>query len=358
MSYLVGHWTAGDLGRRALRAIIEHPDLELAGVVAEAPREAGLDAAVLAGTGRPTGVLAAADPAVLLARRAHVICHTAAADARRPGRVADDLCRVLASGASVVSTALAPLVHPPSADQALVRRLRAACATGGSAFLTLTPAPGPVADMLPLLLSGASRRVESVTITEIACHGGRDAPSLREFGFGGPIGRRPPALRPGAPGLLWGPVVRLIADRLAVPLDGLAEDHELCPAPEAFGVPAGRIAKGAVAGVRFRVSGLCRGRPVITVEHVARLREDVAPHWPAPPFGEPGGHRVEIAGEPPWRLDVASPGAADPAVPGTLATASRLVNAIPAVAEAAPGLHTPLTLPAFTGRRLVRPARS
>ncbi|MFC4050957.1 hypothetical protein ACFOY4_14805 [Actinomadura syzygii] len=351
MSYLVGHWAAGRLGRRALRAIIEHPDLELAGVVVDGPREAGLDAAALAGTGRPTGVLATEDPAALLARRPHAVCHTAAADARRPGRVADDLCRVLESGASVVSAALPPLVHPPSADRALVRRLRAACATGGSAFLTA--APGPVVDMLPLLLSGASQRVEAVTITEIACHGRRDDPALREFGFGGPIGHRPPALRPGAPGLAWGPVVRLIADQLAVPLDDLAEDYELCPAPEAFDGPSGRIEKGTVAGVRSRVSGLCRGRPVITVEHVARLREDIAPHWPAPPFGEPGGHRVEIAGEPPWRLDLASP-----AVPDALATASRLVNAIPAVADAAPGLHTPLTLPAVTGRRLVRPARS
>ncbi|TDD25427.1 dihydrodipicolinate reductase [Actinomadura sp. KC06] len=345
MSYLVGHWATGHLGRQSLRAIIEHPDLELVGVVVGDHREAGLDAAELAGTGRRTGVLATADPARLLALRPHVISHTACGR----GRVVDEVCRILESGAGVVTNALPP---KPSADPAAARRLRAACATGGAACLAT--GPGPMTDMLPLLLSGASLHLDGIKITEVMCYARRA--EVREFGFGGPIGHRPPVVRPGVPTLMWGPMIRLIADQLAVPLDDFDETYELCPAPESFDVPAGRIAKGTTAGLRFQVSGMLGGRPVITVEHVARLREDLAPHWPAPPFGEPGGHRVEIAGEPPWRLDVASPGAADPSVPGTLATALRLVNAIPAVAEARPGLHTPLTLPPFTGRRRLRRA--
>ncbi|MFI0409632.1 hypothetical protein [Actinomadura sp. 3N508] len=348
MSYLVGHWSAGHRGRQALRAIIEHPDLELAGVVVGDHREEGLDAAELAGTGRPTGVLATADPGPLLALRPHAVSHTAAGS----DRVVDDLCRILKSGAGVVTDALTSMIHPASADQAVVRRLRAACATGGSACLSA--GPGPMTDMLPLLLSGASLHLDGIKITEVMCHGRGD--EVREFGFGGPIGHRPPVVRRGVPTLMWGSMIRLIADQLAIPLDDFEETYELCPAPESFDTPAGRIGKGTTAGLRFQVSGLHRGRPVITVEHVARLREDLAPHWPAPPFGEPGGYRVEIAGEPPWRLDVAGPGAADPSVPGTLATALRLVNALPAVAEARPGLHTPLTLPPLTGRRRLRRA--
>ncbi|MGH3242376.1 MAG: hypothetical protein ACRDNL_18515 [Spirillospora sp.] len=342
MSYLVGHWGTGHLGRQALRAVIEHPDLELAGVVADDHRGAGLDAAELAGTGRPTGVLATADPADLLALRPHVVSHTAR------GRVVDDLCRVLESGAGVVSDAPTAMVHPKSADQGVVRRLRAACATGGAACLTM--GPGFAFDLVPLVLSGAGARLDGIKITEIACHGRFG----REYGFGGPIGHRPPVVRAGAPASRWGPVIRLLAEELAVPLDGLEESHEVCPAPESFDVAGGRIAKGTTAALRFQVSGVLGGRSVISVERVARLREDLAPHWPVAPFGEPGGHRVEMAGEPPWRLDVASPGAADPSVPEAVAAAARLVNAIPAVAEARPGLHTPLTLPPITGRRRLR----
>ncbi|MFA1549433.1 NAD(P)H-dependent amine dehydrogenase family protein [Actinomadura chokoriensis] len=335
MSYLVGQWGTGAVGRRTLGALIEHPDLELAGVVSDDPRQAGVDAAELAGTGRRLGVPVSGDPAGLLAVRPRVVCHT--------GGSADDLCRVLEAGVGVISNVLPMLVDPPSADQGLVRRLRSACATGGAACLTL--GPGLVGDVLPLLLSGACRRIDGIKVTEF--HRVDGPGTAGRFGFGEPIGRRPPIVRPGAPARRWGPAVRLLARHLAVPLDDLAETHEPCAAPEALEVPGGRIEKGALAGLRFQVAGVLNRRPVITVEHVVRARADLAPHWPAAPFGEAGGYRVEIAGEPAARMDLAGPGGAD-------ATALRMVNAVRAVAEAPPGLHTPLTLPVFTGRRLLR----
>ncbi|GAA1881649.1 dihydrodipicolinate reductase [Actinomadura bangladeshensis] len=331
MSYLVGYWAAGAVDGRTLRALIGHPDLELAGVVTGAPRQEGVDAAELAGTGRPLGILAAGDPAGLLARRPHVVCHT--------GGSIDDLCRALEAGAGVVSTGPPALLDPPSADPAVVRRLRAACATGGAACLAL--GTGPAGDVLPALLSGGCGRVEAIRITEFRRVGTQAA---ARFGLGAPIGRRPPIVRPGAPVRRWGPVVRLLARHLAVPLDDLTETHEVCAAPEEIDGPAGRIAKGALAGLRFQVSGVLRGRPVITVDRVVRARADLAPHWPAPPFGAEDGHRVEIAGEPAVRMDLA----------GGRATAHRTAGAVPAAAEAPPGLHTPLTLPVVTGRRLLR----
>jgi 4-hydroxy-tetrahydrodipicolinate reductase len=319
------------------RAGIEQPDLELAGVATGYPRHIGADAAELAGSGRPLGIAATGDPSALLARRPDVICHTASLGQDAAG----ELCRLLEAGAGVVSDVLPSLVHPPSAGRDLVRRLRSACATGGSACLTL--ASGPVEDVLPLLLSGTCLRIDAVKITTFT---GPDAPETA--GFGAPAGHRPPAARPGIPGRRWGPAVRLLAEHLAVPLDDVCETYELCAAPEGIGP----IAQGTQAGLRLQVSGLLGGRPVITVERVARARADVAPHWPEPPSGgDGGGHRVEIAGEPPWRADLAGPGAADSA-------ALRMAGAIPAVAGAPPGLHTPLSLPPFTGRRLLRPARS
>ncbi|NDU74451.1 dihydrodipicolinate reductase [Actinomadura sp. DSM 109109] len=338
MSYLVGQWGTGPSGRASLGALLGHPDLELAGVVTADPRHAGLDAAELAGSGRRTGIRATQDPASLLDRRPHVVCHTASPSPEAAG----ELCRILESGTAVVSDALPSLVHPPSADRALVRRLRSACATGGAACLTLGPSPAN--DVLPLLLSGGCRSVHGVKVTRFTC--GDDPATGVHLGFGGPIGHRPRIVRPGAPARAWGPVVRLLAEHLAVPLDEVSEAYELCPAPE----DVERVARGGLAGVRLQVSGHLRGRPVITVEHVARVSAGVAPHWPAPPPGGTGGHRVEIDGEPPWRLDLAGPAAGDPAAAG----APRMVSAVAAVAEAPPGLHTPLTLPPFTGRRRLR----
>jgi hypothetical protein len=52
-------WTTGNVGRRALRAIVRHPNLELVGVFAHTPDKAGRDAADLCGTDEDTGVAAA-----------------------------------------------------------------------------------------------------------------------------------------------------------------------------------------------------------------------------------------------------------------------------------------------------------
>ncbi|MBO2455692.1 diacylglycerol kinase [Actinomadura barringtoniae] len=365
MSYRVGQWATGNVGRQALRAIIEHPDLELIGVVVSDPAKVGVDAGELAGLDQRVGVAATDDPARLIEAEPDVVGYTAVgtsgrkevATGERPRGAVDDLCLLLEAGISVVSTALIPLVHPGSADPGDVRRLEEACETGGAALLTTGLDPGLMNDVLPLLLSGVCLRIDAVKVSEVMSYGLWDKPEaiVGKFGFGKPLDHRPPILQPGVLTLMWGSIVHLMAEQLDVTLDEVTESYELCPAPERFEIPAGVIEKGMSAGMRFQVTGVVNGRPAIVVEHVTRLREDVGlPHWPEPPFGQAGGYRVEIDGEPPWRLDIANPGAADPTVPGTLATALRVVNAIPAVAEAPPGLHTPFTLPHITGRHLMR----
>jgi len=47
MKYRVIQWTTGNVGRRALRAIIEHPEMELVGVYAHGKEKVGKDAAEL-----------------------------------------------------------------------------------------------------------------------------------------------------------------------------------------------------------------------------------------------------------------------------------------------------------------------
>jgi 4-hydroxy-tetrahydrodipicolinate reductase len=93
-------------------------------------------------------------------------------------------------------------------------------------------------------------------------------------------------------------------------------------------------------------------RPVIVVEHVTRLRDDLGAAWP-----QPAGHgcyRVQISGEPNYTLDLQLMGSdGDHNTAGLKATAMRLVNAVPAVVAAAPGLVTALDLPLVTGRGLV-----
>jgi 4-hydroxy-tetrahydrodipicolinate reductase len=172
------------------------------------------------------------------------------------------------------------------------------------------------------------------------------------MGFGGPMEEVPLLLQPGVLTLAWGSVVRQLAAGLGVELEGVEEWYARVPAPETFEVAAGTIEKGTAAALRFEVRGMRHGRPALILEHVTRLRDDLAPDWPQP-AGQ-GCYRVEVRGEPNYTVDLQLLGGdGDHNTAGLKATAMRLVNAIPAVVEAAPGLLTALDLPLITGRGLM-----
>jgi 4-hydroxy-tetrahydrodipicolinate reductase len=93
-------------------------------------------------------------------------------------------------------------------------------------------------------------------------------------------------------------------------------------------------------------------KAVVVVEHVTRLSDELGAGWPQP--AGHGGYRVEITGEPNYTLDLQLMGTdGDHNTAGLKATAMRLVNAIPAVIAAEPGIVTALDLPPITGRGLV-----
>jgi 4-hydroxy-tetrahydrodipicolinate reductase len=150
-------------------------------------------------------------------------------------------------------------------------------------------------------------------------------------------------------------MVRMVADALGVELDEIREAHERAPAPEPFTTAMARVEQGTCAAVRFEVQGIAYGRPVVVAEHVNRLRDDIAPQWPQPLPGKGSGYRVVVEGVPRLAcdLDLSGPDG-DPNTGGITATAMRVINAIPAVCAARPGLVSTLDLPLFTARGLVR----
>ena len=96
--------------------------------------------------------------------------------------------------------------------------------------------------------------------------------------------------------------------------------------------------------MRFEIIGLIDGEERLVVEHVTRLRDDDAPDWPQ---GE--GYRILIDGEPNLKLEIQlSSDHGDHNHAGCLATAMHVVNAIPAVVAAEPGVLTVLDLPVYS----------
>ena len=353
MKLRVIQWATGHVGKHALRAIARHPDLELAGLWVSSAEKAGKDAGELCGTGR-LGIAATQDAESLLAAKADCVSYAAATD-YRPIEAVEDMCRILASGKNLVTSSFVPLIYPWHAVPAFAEQLEAACQKGGTSFYCSGIDPGFSPDALPIVLSSLSERIESVRAQEIFNYATYDQPQtlFEVMGFGKPPGTAVPLLIPGSLTLAWGPSVRMVADALKVELDEIRQWHEVAVAEEPFEISCGRIDAGTVAGIHFEVSGIVRGRPVITVEHVTRLRDDIAPHWPQ--GVGPGTYRVTIEGMPSMRCDLQigfkSP---DHNIDGCVATAMRLVNAIPAVCEASPGVKTWLDLPVIAGRHALR----
>jgi 4-hydroxy-tetrahydrodipicolinate reductase len=321
VAYKVVQWATGNVGQLALRGIIEHPELELVGLLVHSP---------------------------------HVVSYMATADLR-PWEAADDLCRVLESGKNVVSTSIVPLIYPPAAEQKMVQRLEEACAKGKVSCFTSGIDPGFANDLLPLILTGFHQRVDSIRVMEILNYNTYMQPEVifETMGFGQPMDHTPLLLLPGILTSAWGSVVRVIAAGLGIELDEIRETYERVPADDTYETPVGTIEKGTVAGLNFEVQGIVGGEPRIVVNHVTRMHDDVAPEWPQP-LGK-GGYRVITRGNPNLQIDFQMEGeSGDHNEAGLLTTAMRVLNAIPAVCAAPPGLLSVLDLPIVTGKGLMR----
>jgi 4-hydroxy-tetrahydrodipicolinate reductase len=354
MALKVVQWSTGHVGRHAIAGITARPDLELVGVFVSNPDKVGKDAGRLAGLERDLGVIATDDVDALLALKPDCIVHTAMADDRLLEAI-EDLKRFLRAGINVVSSSPVFLSYPYGVVPAeMIEPVQEAGESGGASLFVNGIDPGFGNDWLPLVITSISERIDEVRCMELLDYATYDQKMILEdvMGFAKPMDEVPMLLQPGVLTLAWGCVVRQLAAGLGVELDAVEEWYERCPAPEAFDIPTGRVEKGTVAGLHFEVRGLVGGTARIVLEHVTRLRPDIAPDWPQP-AGQ-GCYRVVVTGEPVYTLDLQLMGTdGDHNTAGLKATAMRLVNAIPAVVGAKPGIITSLDLPLVTGRGLV-----
>jgi hypothetical protein len=333
MGQRVVQWGTGNIGYHSLRHIIEHPDYELVGLHAHSPEKQGKDAAEIAGLTNSTGIIATNDIDSLLALEPDCVLYMVNGEIR-PNETVAELARTLRAGIDVLSTALVFLIHPPAADAAIREPLVEACEEGQATLFVNGIDPGFSGDVLPLAALQVSDQIEEILVQELFDYSTYEDPGLTgiAFGFGQPASYPAPL---GMPGILaggWGPMVRMIADRLGLELDEIRETFEREYTDVAFDTPMMHVPRDTCAAVHFRVEGMAHGRPVIVTEHVNRLRADIAPQWPMPPEGRQGIHRCTVTGNPSITLDCSiSSRNGDHVMGGVQAGALRMVNAIPEI---------------------------
>jgi 2,4-diaminopentanoate dehydrogenase len=93
-------WATGSVGRHAVAAVVEHPELELVGALVYSDVKAGRAVGDICGIG-PIGVTATNDPAEIVAIDADCVLYMPQGEMNPTGAL-DDICRLLASGKNVV----------------------------------------------------------------------------------------------------------------------------------------------------------------------------------------------------------------------------------------------------------------
>lgn len=351
MALKVVVWGTGNVGRPAIRAVVSHRDLELVGVIVANKDKVGLDAGEIAGIGT-TGVIATDNWRRVQDLRADAVVYTATADIR-PVEAMSDLLACLEAGINVVSTAFYSYLDPASTPAEAMKPITDACNKSGASLFVSGIDPGWVMDMLPVVLSGAVSGIREIRTREIFNYALYDQPHVvREvIGFGGSMDALPMMLHDFAIEMVWGPMVRLVGDALQKPVEKLEVKVERLPLERTIEVPGmGTFEAGTQGAFRFEVLGYHDGKPLYALEHVTRIDNECAPHWPYPPEGS-GCHQVIISGDPDLHVSVHAKDHHEPGVGGggNASAASWVVNALPGVCAARPGVVTVMDLPQITG---------
>lgn len=343
-TYRVAHVGTGYTGSIALRQILRAPHLQLVGQLVHSPEKVGRDSGELVGE-PPSGVLATDSMADLLALDADCVSYFGAVAGRAGSAVIDDLCGMLASGKNVVIPSYPPLFHPASLDDATRSRLDAAGRQGNSSLLATGIAPGFTSDMLAVHAASMCANPARVIVQERIPCGSYSVPGFfAMLGFGRTPEQDARIYPPGAMVPHLEPPLRLLAQGLGLTVEAIHEHRDVAVADRHYSFAAGEISPGTIASVRMSFDVVVGGQPRIHYSSIWSMPEEPVEDWApviAPASPSRRFTRITVEGEPPVQLDFSLNGGD---LPGSAATAARVVNAIPAVHRAQPGLLSSLDL--------------
>ena len=194
-----------------------------------------------------------------------------------------------------------------------------------------------------------SRRVEQVHVLESLSMQGYSSPHLmRAMGFGLSPDEEAPMDRSNTPERLpisgRGTSIRMLTDALGVELERITYRRERAVCDHPVPSTLGDIAPGRVVAMRLTFTGVVGGKELIVHEFVWRVDDQVRPDWPR---GDET--HVRIDGDPTMSMELVTTTELDAKRTPSLHAAMGVVNSIPTVCAAPPGVRTALDLPIWAG---------
>lgn len=322
------HFGLGPIGVAVARQIAERSGFKSVGGIDIDPAKAGRDLGEVLGLKRfgvkvsdnAAKALRAAKPDVV------VLCTSSSAKAVMP-----QIETILKSKTPIVSTT-EELAYPGYTHVRQARQIDAWAKKAKVGVLATGVNPGFAMDALPIMLTAACERVERVTVHRVQDARIRRLPFQQKIGAGLTTEQFQKKVHEGAVrhvGLTES--IAMIADALGWDLDRITDDIQPKLASVTISSEHLAVDPGYVCGIIQDGVGYCGKRPVIRLHMEAYL-------------GAPETYdAVEIEGNPMLSMKIAG------GIHGDVATASIVVNSIPKILHAAPGLHTmrDLPLPSF-----------
>jgi hypothetical protein len=349
-SYRVIQWATGNTGQRALREVIRHPALDLVGVRVYDSAKEGVEAGELCGEG-PTGVVASTDREAALRIEADCCIYMPRATGRGETRagltedeLVEDVVALLGAGTNVVSTCSDLFARGVRLSTANLARVHAACESAGASVWASGSDPGFVTETLPMALLSIQRKVDLIEIEEFGDLSHRPSAHMvmEQMRFGKPLAEFDPERRKNHLFGEYQPPLSVLADLAGFEIDEWIGEGGVAGAKEDMMIVAGEIKAGTAAAQRVVVTGRSKGIDRIRFTQYGFVAMNVEPDWGL----QPTGWRIRIHGDAPIDMSMRFPVQLDDLgsfVPAY--NANGLVNAVPYVCGAQPGMLTTEDLP-------------
>jgi hypothetical protein len=323
------HFGLGPIGAAIVKQVASRPGFKIVGAIDIDPAKVDRDLGDVVGLPRRTGVKVSNDAGKALKKvKADVVVLCTGSSLKK---VMPQIEAILKSKTPIVSTT-EELSYPGYTHIRQARRIHQMAKKAKVAVLGTGVNPGFAMDALPIALTAVCERVDRVVVNRVQDARIRRLPFQQKIGAGLTTEQFQKKVADGSVrhvGLTES--IAMLADALGWTLDRISDDIQPKLATVTTSSEFLAVDPGYVCGIIQDGVGYRKNEPVIKLHMEAYL-------------GSPDTYdSVDIEGSPNLSMRVSG------GIHGDVATASIIVNSIPRVLNATPGLHTmrDLPLPSF-----------
>ncbi len=325
MKIRVAQFGLGPIGQACVKVLLQKSRVELVGAIDIDPAKSGRDVGEVCGLKTPIGASVRSDAQAALAEwRPQVVVHTTSSFL---DKIETQLAEIIRNGAHVVSSS-EELFYPFERDLEFCARIDNLAKQHNVAVVATGVNPGFTMDVLPLCLTGVCTNVKAIKISRIGDASPRRLPFQQKIGAGMTRAEFKKRLAAGGFGHIGlRESAQIVAQTLGWKIESYKGTLQPVLATKRVKTRFLTVEKGQVTGIHQTLRCKIAGKDALVFD------------WMMYVGAKESYDGVDIIGDPPVNMRI------EGGVFGDTGTIGALVNTVPKVLHAAPGLRTMADLP-------------